>query len=270
MKKKTKQPAWISRFQQLSESKRGRKATTKLVRKNKAAARAKVQKALSTSFKQTTRKKQLTKTVRVIQDYRARGKKDPVLTQANFKKMLKANIEKAINTGDFASAKKYIPVYQKALAGRLSKKKQIDYENRGYVGNYTVASGGGRGFTIKKVYSKNRLSKIIPNEILDDKTFKILAKDLGYSRRAIDILRGRQTHAKIPTFGRSDLNSTLKRAASRSGSWSGSSEFDQTIENMGGFLIAIAKYPKEVSDLASRYGVPIDDLILKYAPEFVD
>lgn len=199
-----------------------------------------------------------------------RGKKDPVLTQVNFKKLLKANIEKAINTGDFASAKKFIPVYKKALAGRLSKSKQLKYENKGFVGSYTVVGEYGRGYTIKKVYTKNRLSKIIPNEIIDDKTFRILQKDLGYSKRAIDILRGRQSNAVIAPFGRPNVDTLLQKKASRSGSWSGSSEFDQVVEAMGGFLIAIAKYPKEVSDLAAKYDVPIDDLILKYAPNFAD
>lgn len=264
MKKKT----WLEKFQSLSENRKTRKTTNSFVKRERKAAKAKVVKKLTSTFKETKRK--LTKHAIVYEHYKQRPKNAPVLNRENFKKMLKINIEKAINTGDFASAKKYIPVYKKALAGKLSLKKQKGYERLGYVGIYAVGSGDLRGYTIRKVYNRSRLSKIIPNDILDSKMFKSLNKDLGYSERAINILKGRLSHAKINHFGRPNLNQTLKRKAIKSGSWSGSAEFDSIIEYMGGFLIAITKYPKEVNDLAARYGVPVDDLILKYAPEFVE
>lgn len=196
----------------------------------------------------------------------------PALSKDKFYKALKANVEGKINIGDFRSARAMLPDLKKAKAGKLSQKRQLELERSNWVGTYTVdkPSSNKRAYTLSKVYTKKGLNKIFPNAELQDDDFKFIQRHLGYSKRSINQLKERQIHMKDSLItDPKELNDQLKHIHNTLGSWSGSSKFDTVIDRMGGFIPAITKYLEEVETAATRYGIPLDDIIREYAPWFM-
>lgn len=214
--------------------------------------------------------RRLAKTIHALRNKKEFKKNEPILKRNQFKKLLKANIEKNINTGNFKKAKELIPYYRELIRGKLTARRQAKLEQSGAVGIYTADSGK-KGYTIYKVYNKFKLNKIIPNDALTSQQYKVLENYLGYSARTIKTLKARQFTASITP---EEANRNIERAERdfrmNGLSWSGSPDFDVVMSYMGGFKIALSKYEKVVREVAERYGVPLDDLIKDYLPNFAD
>lgn len=214
--------------------------------------------------------RRLAKTVQALSNKREFKKNEPILRQKQFKKLLKANIEKNINTGNFKKAKELLPYYRELIKGKMTAKRQAKLEQLGAVGIYT-ADNGKKGYTIYKVYNKFKLDKIMPNDALTPQQYRILQDYLGYSARTIKTLKERQFMASITP---EEANKNIERAERdfrlNGLSWSGSPDFDLVMSYMGGFKIALSKYEKVVREVAERYGVSLDDLINDYLPNFAD
>lgn len=219
---------------------------------------AKIHRKLTRTFKAITNKKEFKPT-------------EPILKQSDFKKLLKANIEKQVNTGNFKKAKELLPIFSKLIKGKITPTQQRNLEAKGVVGVYTVEEKG-IGYTVYRVYNKFKLDKIMPNESLTTQQYNILKNYLGYSARTIKKLKERQFIAETTPVRQAQKNiEQAERDFKMNGiSWSGSADFDTVISYMGGFAIAISKYTKVVVELAQRYGVSLDDLITEYLPYFAD
>lgn len=195
----------------------------------------------------------------------------PLLKQKQFKKLLKANIEKQINTGNFKKAKSLIPVYRKLLKGKITPLIQKRLEAKGIVGTYTVEPGDKRGYTISKVYNKFKLQHIMPNDSLTPQMYKLLKNEFGYSTRTLKTLKARQFIAETtPLETPKDIEKAERQFKYNGLSWSGSPDFDTVIQYMGGLVIAISKYQKEVEIAANRYGVNLEKIKKDYLPNFRD